>query len=336
MYDTHSHSASDRIVSVSQPFLRPIVRGKAGKPVEFGAKLDISVVNGWSRLECFSFDAYNEAGNLQDMLIISQWWMSRSRIAVVMVASPRKSAHSSKPLLEVIISEVFSDMNGLNKRIGSLETQLRNTGDSLNGRMDHLESGPESLISSYSESFAGVDLQERAVQIKVTITTAQNIQEKDPEILVNGNGDAGKFSWPEPPLSYNSAEDNSYSVKLELPMDASNMELLFSAGGVSEMLQTFSSISELLPVQLGYCNGDTIYNANKRIFYQTEWCAELSDPNVASAAFRIYKNGKLQEESLCELAQHVVKYLLSSHQLKWPRLNLHSAVMRLADPPHLS
>jgi len=195
-------------------------------------------------------------------------------------------------------------MNGLNKRIGSLETQLRNTGDSLNGRMDHLESGPESLISSYSESFAGVDLQERAVQIKVTITTAQNIQEKDPEILVNGNGDAGKFSWPEPPLSYNSAEDNSYSVKLELPMDASNMELLFSAGGVSEMLQTFSSISELLPVQLGYCNGDTIYNANKRIFYQTEWCAELSDPNVASAAFRIYKNGKLQEESLCELAQH--------------------------------
>lgn len=67
MYDNHSHSISDRIVSVSQPFLRPIVRGKAGKPVEFGAKLDISVVNGWSRLEYFSFDAYNEAGNLQDM-----------------------------------------------------------------------------------------------------------------------------------------------------------------------------------------------------------------------------------------------------------------------------
>lgn len=67
MYDNHSHSASDRIVSVSQPFLRPIVRGKAGKPVEFGAKLDISVVNGWSRLEYFSFDAYNEAGNLQTM-----------------------------------------------------------------------------------------------------------------------------------------------------------------------------------------------------------------------------------------------------------------------------
>ena len=63
----HTHSVPDRIVSVSQPFVRPIVRGKAGKPVEFGAKLDISVVSGWTRLECCSFDAYNEAGNLQEM-----------------------------------------------------------------------------------------------------------------------------------------------------------------------------------------------------------------------------------------------------------------------------
>ena len=67
MYDNHPHSVPDRIVSASQPFVRPIVRGKAGKPVEFGAKLDISVVDGWTRLECCSFDAYNEAGNLQEM-----------------------------------------------------------------------------------------------------------------------------------------------------------------------------------------------------------------------------------------------------------------------------
>lgn len=67
MYEHRCHTVPDRIISLSQPFLRPIVRGKAGKPVEFGAKLDISVVNGWTRLECFSFDAYNEAGNLQAM-----------------------------------------------------------------------------------------------------------------------------------------------------------------------------------------------------------------------------------------------------------------------------
>ena len=67
MYDNRTHSVPDRIVSVSQPFVRPIVRGKTGKPVEFGAKLDISVVDGWTRLECSSFDAYNEAGNLKAM-----------------------------------------------------------------------------------------------------------------------------------------------------------------------------------------------------------------------------------------------------------------------------
>lgn len=64
MYENRTHSVPDRIVSVSQPFIRPIVRGKAGKPVEFGAKLDISVSDGWTRLECWSFDAYNEATKL--------------------------------------------------------------------------------------------------------------------------------------------------------------------------------------------------------------------------------------------------------------------------------
>ena len=64
MYENRTHSVPDRIVSVSQPFIRPIVRGKAGKPVEFGAKLDISVSDGWTRLEYWSFDAYNEATRL--------------------------------------------------------------------------------------------------------------------------------------------------------------------------------------------------------------------------------------------------------------------------------
>ena len=68
MYDNHTHSVQNRIVSVSQPFVRPIVRGKAGKPVEFGMKLDISVSDGWTRLEYHSFDAYNEATKLQEMI----------------------------------------------------------------------------------------------------------------------------------------------------------------------------------------------------------------------------------------------------------------------------
>ena len=68
MYDNHTHSVPDRIISISQPWLRPIVRGKAKAPVEFGAKLDISVVNGFTRHEYHSFDAYNEAIKLSDMI----------------------------------------------------------------------------------------------------------------------------------------------------------------------------------------------------------------------------------------------------------------------------
>lgn len=62
MYDNKVHSVPDRIVSISQPYIRPIVRGKAKAPVEFGAKLDLSIdENGIARLEKLSFDAYNES-----------------------------------------------------------------------------------------------------------------------------------------------------------------------------------------------------------------------------------------------------------------------------------
>ena len=66
MYDNKTHKVKDRIVSISQPYIRPIVRGKAKAPVEFGAKLDMSIdEKGFARLEKLSFDAYNE----QDVLI---------------------------------------------------------------------------------------------------------------------------------------------------------------------------------------------------------------------------------------------------------------------------
>ena len=62
MYENETHSVKDRIVSISQPYIRPIVRGKAKAPVEFGAKLDMSIdENGFARLERLDYAAYNEA-----------------------------------------------------------------------------------------------------------------------------------------------------------------------------------------------------------------------------------------------------------------------------------
>jgi len=64
MYDDKTHKISGRIVSISQPHIRPIVRGKSGKEVEFGAKISVSVVEGYSYLDKVSWDAYNESKDL--------------------------------------------------------------------------------------------------------------------------------------------------------------------------------------------------------------------------------------------------------------------------------
>ena len=65
MYRERTHRIPDRIVSISQPHVRPIVRGKAGKPVEFGAKISLShLPGGFVTLDRLSWDAYNEQGDL--------------------------------------------------------------------------------------------------------------------------------------------------------------------------------------------------------------------------------------------------------------------------------
>jgi hypothetical protein len=48
MFENHSQRVDDRIVSISQPHVRPIKRGKAGRETEFGAKTSISVIDGFS------------------------------------------------------------------------------------------------------------------------------------------------------------------------------------------------------------------------------------------------------------------------------------------------
>jgi len=69
MYDNKTHVVENRIVSISQPYVRPIVRGKASKPTEFGAKLHLSIdERGFARVEYLSFDAFNEGPMLQDAL----------------------------------------------------------------------------------------------------------------------------------------------------------------------------------------------------------------------------------------------------------------------------
>ena len=66
MYDTKTHSVEDRIVSIHQPHVRPIVRGKAKSKVEFGSKINISLINGMTFLDDLSWDAFNEGTRLKN------------------------------------------------------------------------------------------------------------------------------------------------------------------------------------------------------------------------------------------------------------------------------
>lgn len=64
MYDRKESRCDDRIVSLSQPHVRPILRGKTGKKVEFGMKIGLSLEDGFARAETLSWDAYNESADL--------------------------------------------------------------------------------------------------------------------------------------------------------------------------------------------------------------------------------------------------------------------------------
>lgn len=64
MYQHKTNRIDDRIVSLTQPHVRPIVRGKAGKTTEFGAKLSASSCDGYVFLDRISWDNFNESGDL--------------------------------------------------------------------------------------------------------------------------------------------------------------------------------------------------------------------------------------------------------------------------------
>ena len=65
MYRSKAKRCDDRIVSISQPYVRPIVRGKVDKPTEFGAKLSVSLTTGGvARVDHLRWDAFHEGHDL--------------------------------------------------------------------------------------------------------------------------------------------------------------------------------------------------------------------------------------------------------------------------------
>ena len=65
MYDNRTRTCEDRIVSLEQPHVRQIQRGKRPNPTEFGQKLHLSVVDGYTFLEQTSWSNFNEGNDLE-------------------------------------------------------------------------------------------------------------------------------------------------------------------------------------------------------------------------------------------------------------------------------
>ena len=69
MYTTHTRRCDDRIVSISQPYIRPIIRGKQGKAVEFGAKISVSLTGrGLAHVDKLHWNAQHEGHDLQSQV----------------------------------------------------------------------------------------------------------------------------------------------------------------------------------------------------------------------------------------------------------------------------
>lgn len=65
MFKESKHSIDHRIVSIHQPHVRPIVRGKTNANVEFGAKIQVSLMNGYAFLDDLQWEAFNEGTRLE-------------------------------------------------------------------------------------------------------------------------------------------------------------------------------------------------------------------------------------------------------------------------------
>jgi len=69
MHGSKIHRLEDRIISISQPHIHPIKRGKVVVDNEFGAKVFISLVHGYTFTERISWDNFNEGVDLIDIII---------------------------------------------------------------------------------------------------------------------------------------------------------------------------------------------------------------------------------------------------------------------------
>jgi len=82
MYFETGKNIKNRIVSIHKDYIRPIVRGKETKSVEFGAKVNKIMIDGISFIEHLSFNSFNEGTRLKSSIAKAQSLTQTKTLAI--------------------------------------------------------------------------------------------------------------------------------------------------------------------------------------------------------------------------------------------------------------
>lgn len=72
-FDNPKEPIKDRIISLAKPYLRPIVRGKETKRVEFGMKVHEMQIGGINFIESWDFNAFHEGVRMKKTIWLHQY-----------------------------------------------------------------------------------------------------------------------------------------------------------------------------------------------------------------------------------------------------------------------
>ena len=102
MYDNKTHHADNRIVNFFKPYVRPTVRGKTGKDVEFGLKGNLSYVDGYLFLDHYDFESFHEGNLLPDSIekFADRFSRPASRVSGDQIYGTRENRRYLKQLKE--------------------------------------------------------------------------------------------------------------------------------------------------------------------------------------------------------------------------------------------
>lgn len=99
MYQSNTKRCDDRIVSLSQPWVRPIVRGKLGKSVEFGAKFSVSLdEQGLARVDHLRWNAFNEGQDLPSQ--VETYHQRHGYYPAIVLADPIYGSRANRDYLK--------------------------------------------------------------------------------------------------------------------------------------------------------------------------------------------------------------------------------------------